>query len=418
MQPKVLVYMPGRQHAHQLVYGLQEGGYLTKFITSLWYKPNKFPYNLSNLLPPNLKTSLENEFKKRYYEKINEGFIEQFPFFEIFREGLDRLLKGYRSELGIYMENQIHDWYVSKRIGKLKPDIVIGYEMSSLRSFKRARSFNSITILDLAQVHYKHIDKMREQYSEYDRTFDNKVTNKIRRLKEEELKCADYIITLSNLVKQSLINHSISENKIYLANLGFDPEKFRQKESYRKDGVFKILYVGAITKRKGIRLLLEAFRQLNLKKSELILIGGMTNDSDFLKQYEDMYKHIPYVHHEQLASYYQEADVFVFPSYLDSFGMVVIEAMACGTPVIVSENTGAKEVVSDGVNGFIIPVEDVSALKEKILFLYSNRDKLEYLGRNARNQAENYTWGKYRKRIREIISEIWEKRKHESCSDP
>ena len=87
----------------------------------------------------------------------------------------------------------------------------------------------------------------------------------------------------------------------------------------------------------------------------------------------------------------------------------MIEAMGCGTPVIVSENTGAKETVSDGVNGFVIPVEDIAALKQKILFFYNNRDKLESFGKNARKRAENYTWENYRKRIREVISEIWER---------
>lgn len=407
MRPRVLVSHPGRQHAHQLVYALQEGGYLKKFITSLWYKPRDFPYRFINLLPPKLRKSVEGELRKRYYEKIDEGFIEQFPVFEILRESFDRLSKGYKEELGICLVNQIHDWYVSKRIEKIDLSMVIGYETSSSMTFRKAKSLGLITILDLAQVHYRFIDDIRRKYPEFDRTFDGDVSSKVNRLKEEELNHADYIIAFSNLVKESLISHGISESKIYLANLGFDPSKFKQKEYYRKDGVLKILYVGAIKKAKGIRLLLEAYRQLNIKDIELILIGGMSDGRDVLSKYEGIYKHIHYLDHDQLVSYYQDADVFIFPSYLDSWGMVVIEAMACGTPVIVSENTGAKEAVIDGVNGFIIPVEDIGALKEKILFFYNNRDKIEFFGKNARKQAENYTWEDYRKEIREIILNIY-----------
>lgn len=410
LRPRVLVSHSSRQHGHQLVHALQEGGYLAKFITSIWYKPHDFPYKFINLLPPRFKKFLEYNLKRRYYENIDGNLVEQFPFFEIPREALERLLKGYKSDLGIYLENQIHDWYAAGQIDRLKPNIVVGYETSALRTFKRAKSLKLVTVLDLAQVHYKFLGDIRRRYVEYDRTFDSKVSDKVNRVKEKELKCADYIITLSNLVRESLVNYGISENKIYLANLGFDPDKFILKETYRKVGTFKLLYVGAITSRKGIRLLLEAYRELNLKNSEVIIIGGKGNDSGFLKKYDGMFKYIPYLNHEQLVPYYQDADVFVFPSYLDSWGMVVIEAMACGTPVIVSEDTGSKEAVADGENGFIIPVEDVGALKERILFFYNSRDKIECFGRNARKQAENYTWENYRKKIREIIEEIWIKR--------
>ncbi|MER3446540.1 MAG: hypothetical protein C4291_06695 [Candidatus Dadabacteria bacterium] len=408
MQPRVLVSHPGRQHTHQLVYALQEGGYLSKFITSIWYKPNRFPYRFINLIPPKLRKSVESELRKRYYEKIDYGFIEQFAVFEMLREGFDRLSKGYKEELGIYLVNQIHDWYVSRRIEKIAPNMVIGYETSSSMTFKKAKGLGVITILDLAQVHYRLIDDIRQKYQEFDRTFDSDVSNKVNRLKEEELSHADYIITLSNLVKESLISCGISESKIYLANLGFNPAKFKQKESYRKNGAFKILYVGTIKRAKGIHLLLEAYRQLNLKDTELIFIGGMSDGRDVLSKYEGMYRYIPYLDHDQLVSYYQDADVFVFPSYLDSWGMVVIEAMACGTPIIVSENTGAKEAVIDGICGFITPVGDVDTLKEKILYFHNNRDEIECFGKNARKRAENYSWENYREGIREIILKIYE----------
>src|SRR6202008_5024429 len=107
MQPKVLVSHPGKQYTHQLVYALQEGGYLAKFITSLWYKPGQFPYRFINLFPSNLRKFMEDELKKRYYGKIDEGLIEQFPIFEVLREGLDRLLRGYKGDLGLYLENRI-----------------------------------------------------------------------------------------------------------------------------------------------------------------------------------------------------------------------------------------------------------------------------------------------------------------------
>lgn len=410
MQPRILVSQPARQHTHQLVYALQEGGYLAKFITSIWYRPDRFPYSLVNLLPSGLKRHIEKEVKKRYYENIDGRLVEVFPFFELIREGFDRSFRGYKSDLGIYLGNQIHDWYVARRISGLRPDIVIGYETSALRTFKRAKGLNLITVLDLAQVHYRFIELLRYRYPEFESVFaDKDIIGRVNRLKDEELKYTDYIITLSRFAEETLIAQGVPKDKIYLLNLGFEPEQFSRKESYRKDGVFKVLYVGTVTKRKGINLLLDACRRLGPKDIEVIVIGEIADARDVLKRYEGRYRYVSYLNHGELVSYYQDADLFVLPSYLDSWGMVVIEAMACGTPVIVSENTGAKDAVIDGVNGFIVPVDDVEALKERILYLHDNRDKIEFFGRNARKQAENYTWGNYRRRIRETVLEIWEK---------
>jgi glycosyltransferase involved in cell wall biosynthesis len=144
-----------------------------------------------------------------------------------------------------------------------------------------------------------------------------------------------------------------------------------------------------------------------LKNAELVMIGGsIVDDRDVLRQYSGLFKHISFLHQEELARYYQDADIFVLPSLVDSFAMVVIEAMACGTPVIISENTGAKEIVRDGIDGFVVPVRDIDKLKEKILYFYENRDKVEEMGKNARAQVKQYTWERYRERIREAVMTV------------
>src|SRR5207253_879376 len=133
------------------------------------------------------------------------------------------------------------------------------------------------------------------------------------------------------------------------------------KSKYNSNPVFRILYTGMISQRKGINILLEAFKALNLKNAELILIGPNFDGNELLKKYEGYYTHYSFLPHEELVSEYQKADIFVLPSYLDSWAMVVLEAMACGTPVIVSENTGSKDAVQKG-GGFVIPIDNVEAL--------------------------------------------------------
>jgi glycosyltransferase involved in cell wall biosynthesis len=92
--------------------------------------------------------------------------------------------------------------------------------------------------------------------------------------------------------------------------------------------------------------------------------------------------------------------VFVLPSLADGFGMVVPQAMACGLPVIVTENVGAADIVRDGRSGFIVPVRDVEALCEKLRFLHENRDLAREMGRQARQDVIcGYTWDDYGDRL-------------------
>jgi glycosyltransferase involved in cell wall biosynthesis len=164
--------------------------------------------------------------------------------------------------------------------------------------------------------------------------------------------------------------------------------------------------VGTITRRKGIHLIIDAFKKLNIPNSLLEIVGPVSDGGDLLENLPDNIKHVPYLNHDELVSYYQRADVFVFPSYLDSWAMVVLEAMACGTPVIISENTGSRDAVEKG-GGFVIPVDDANALMEKILYFYQNPEIIESTGRKAHQIAQHYTWQHYYQNVQRAVEEIY-----------
>ena len=111
---------------------------------------------------------------------------------------------------------------------------------------------------------------------------------------------------------------------------------------------------------------------------------------------------------DTLPYYYSAAEVVVMPSHYESFGLVALEAMACGTPVIASQVGGLAFLVQDGVTGYTVPAEDHIALCEKLTALLGQEPLRQKMGRNAAEYALSYDWGKIAKQIMEVYSElIW-----------
>ena len=109
---------------------------------------------------------------------------------------------------------------------------------------------------------------------------------------------------------------------------------------------------------------------------------------------------------EQVAHLYNQASVCVFPSVEEGFGMVVTEALASGVPVIVSENVGAKDLITDGQEGFIVPIRNARAIKEALLCLYEDKPKREQMAKNARLKVQNQTWEKYEEKLVGVYKEL------------
>ncbi len=410
-KPNVIVAHPGVQHSPQVVLAFQECAMLCRYFTSIWYKPNHFPYILINQLPGKVKNLILKGLKKKYNKEINPELVSQYPYYELIGFVLRRVYKNpFLNQYIMHWVNRNFDKWVANKLKDINCDVFIGYEMACLESFKVCKLKGVKCILDLAAPHWtlqKKLYAIEERKNNPIISINESLLQEVNSIKTVELNLADLILTPSQYAKNSLIEAGLDENKIRLIPYGVSLEKFVLKQVYRKDKKFNLLYVGAVIPRKGIKYLLEAYKQLNLKDLELTIVGTLLGAEQIMKDYKNYFKHVSYTHHDDLANYYQNADVFIFPSIDDSFAMVVLEAMACGTPVIISENTGAKDVARNGIDSFIVPVGDVNAIKEKILYFYNNRNKIEEMGRNARTQAEKYTWEKYRKSVRDVVLEIF-----------
>ena len=124
---------------------------------------------------------------------------------------------------------------------------------------------------------------------------------------------------------------------------------------------------------------------------ELFVVGDGPYSEAFAKFLPEAF-FTGYLKGEELASAYASADVFVFPSTTDTFGNVILEAQACGLPVVVSDSGGPKELVDDQANGLITKSHDVEAFADAIRTLVADRAMRERMGKFARNSVTARSW--------------------------
>jgi D-inositol-3-phosphate glycosyltransferase len=185
-----------------------------------------------------------------------------------------------------------------------------------------------------------------------------------------------------------------------------------------------ILFVGRVEPLKGLDTLVEAVACLQVKDLaepvHLAIIGGdpeaapeeMTAEMARVQQLCDdlcvgkMVAFLGKRGQDTLPYYYSAAEVVVMPSHYESFGLVALEAMACGTSVIASQVGGLAFLVQDGVTGYHVPDGDPAALCEKLNALLGDAELRRTLGRNAAEYAQNYAWDKVARKIVEVYQEL------------
>lgn len=266
-----------------------------------------------------------------------------------------------------YLHNCLFDRAVARRLSVPKESAhttrLMGFVGKSLRTFQRGRALG-VDRLELvaANSHVDNVDRLHERAAADSGIRDSWLNGFQRRRSKKEYRLADRIYVHSEYVRQSFVEAGICEDKLVRTTLRPAP-RFQPPAERPADDVFRIAYVGRVEMTKGIALLLEAFSRLPVHNAELTLVGGWSTRP--VRKYVQM--HLDADPRIRLAPgdprpVLHRADAFVHPTYEDGFGYAPMEALACGVPVIVTEDTGMKEYVREGVNGFVIPTGSVSAI--------------------------------------------------------
>ncbi|MCK4454267.1 glycosyltransferase family 4 protein [Candidatus Parcubacteria bacterium] len=218
------------------------------------------------------------------------------------------------------------------------------------------------------------------------------------------LKNADYLIDISNTVKLG--------KSFYIPN-GIDLSIFKPRFTEKKEKT--ILFVGRLRNQKGIEYFVKAI-QIIKKHQTKEKIRSVVVTSSMLKVPEEekyaklikengieLHSRIPF---KEIKKYYQEADVLVLSSVYEAFGLVLLEAMACGTPVVASNVGGIPNVVKDGFVGFLVPPRDSQVIAQKILVLLGNEKLREKMSENCLEWVKSFSWEKIAEKYLEIYYQV------------
>ena len=240
--------------------------------------------------------------------------------------------------------------------------------------------------------HYVPVESMQEYITiPFYRYLEKRQYNKLK-----------YVVTISDTSKKALTKHfRLKAENIEIIPHGIDDKKFnpshRSIEIRRKYGNNILFFTGLMVPRKRVPILLKAMSYVIREIPDCHLL--LTGDGPLLNKYKKLSislgihnntAFLGFVDDNQLSKYYASSDIYVFPSELEGFGQVILEAMASGIPVICTDKPPMSEIIENG--GLTFKINNSKALAEKIINLLINKEELDKYKENALRVAKKYKW--------------------------
>ncbi|MEM8639151.1 MAG: glycosyltransferase family 4 protein [Cyanobacteria bacterium P01_G01_bin.54] len=404
-----LMHPTGSPFARQAAIALAELGALRWIITSIAYNPQRYwAKGLQRWLP-----SVVRELERRTWPAPQGVPIYQYPWGELWRI---LLLKAHVPQRLGQNPQRLTDW----RYASLDQQVVhfhltglegvYAYEDGAVQTFQVAKHWGIRCFYDLPIVYYRQSQQIQQQEAALFPelapallSLREPVAKLVR--KDQELALADRIIVPSTIVKDSLAAAPVDPERIRVVPFGAPLETHRPPPSPRPARPFRVLFVGRVGPRKGVHYLLQAWRSLALANAQLHLVGINEFPFGWLHPERDRFIYTPSIPHHQLIPHYQQASVLVLPSLLEGLALVQLEALACGLPIITTAHAGGTDLITDGVEGFIVPIREPIALAEKICWCYDHPNEMARMGIAARRRAEALSWQRYREQLKAVIQE-------------
>jgi alpha-maltose-1-phosphate synthase len=287
-------------------------------------------------------------------------------------------------------------------------DVFCGLSGSGLYTGQRAKSRGAKYVCDRGSAHIRAQDRiLREEFDRQGIAYSG-IDPRIIQREEDEYEVADLITVPSTFAMSTFVECGVPVKKMRLATYGVDLGVFHSCAP-RQPNDFHVLFVGGLSVRKGIRYLLDAFEQLDYSNKRMTFVGWVLPEmQDMIKEarHNPRIRFLGHVPQQKLKEIMSTSHALVLPSVEDGLGLVQVQALACGCPVIASQNTGARDVFTDGKEGFVVPIRDANAIADRLQKLVDNPTLWATMSEAAIERVKTINgWEQYGDRMFEIFSE-------------
>ncbi|MEP6911869.1 MAG: glycosyltransferase family 4 protein [bacterium] len=404
MPTGALLAHPGTQYSFHLARELLRHGNLSAFYTSVAINGES---SLARQFSPLVRIlGKQKEWQNRLFYGVPAGKVHSYPGLEACA-----FLRTRRGEPGLSVLRGRNERF-QRRIpdGALAAaQAVIGFDTSSHILAARARALGRNFILDRSIGYERSVnglfEHLHDRFPEWPDTWAKKSEADLE-IEEREHQLAHLIVVPSRFVAQTLIATGVPSSKIRINPFGTDLQRFNVAPDSQVRGPLIFLFVGALTARKGLPLLLQAWSKLNPPDAELWIGGSGDVPDEVCRRCPDSIHWLGPLTREHLPSVFQQAHVFVLPSYFEGLAQVQVEALACGTPVIGTRASGAEEVVEEGQTGFLIEPGNLDQLVESLQQFITRPALAREMREQVKAKRSGLGWSAYGDRWNRILQEL------------
>jgi glycosyltransferase involved in cell wall biosynthesis len=377
---------PGTQHSFRLARELASRDLLSGFWTG-------FALHRDGLLFSALKHFSRHTLSSRVLDDVPRRSLHTRPWIELLAQAA--LRAGNDPQRTMHRRN--------RRFQKAIPEAafreagsVLGFDTAAWILAHRAEKAGIPFLLDRSAPPppARLFEVLARKFPAWRDDFDprNPEVAEAERLEHE---AASRITVASQFAKRRLVEEGVVGDKIGVIPYGVDSGRFAPDPGSARPERVRFLYAGAVSARKGVPVLLDAWRALDARSAQLTLVGQVRRDRIALLRNVAGITLKDRVSHAEMPAIYAAHDVFVFPSFHDGFGLVMLEAMAAGLPVIASSASAAPDLIADADNGFVVAPGDAETLAERMRYFIADPSRARRMGHAARETARQYSWESY-----------------------
>ena len=413
-QYKVLLAHPGRQHSYQSAIALKKAGVDLTYVTTVYHKARSLTDFVTKRF---LHEDNQKRAESRSCSELEDSQVVQFcelrGLITLLLLRLDKSKKIYRA-----WNNYVFRCFgrkVAKYAIRHHFDMVIMYDATAKHCFSYLSRVGSpikkVLDVSIAVRPYQRVVYEKDMEStgllgvKQEQSF---LWEKSAKKYADEIALADYFLYPSEFVRESLTFCGAVDHQLVKVPYGVELKRFAYTPRTRHDGPLRMVVAGQINYRKGMHHLFRVMERFSEDEIHMTVFGLCPGNDPYLTK-SSVKKNVDlrgFVLQNEIIEEYKHSDLYMFPSLVEGLSLSVLEAMACGLPVLVSDHSGANDLVEDGKNGLVFEAGDDDALERSLRWFLQNRDRLPQMGAAAHETVLDFSWDAYYDRYGRAVLDL------------